>query len=88
MAICDSSTPTRIAPKPKPVLLEDFDDALADAQTVRDIIGHLAMAEVGGHNKIDASLFDWLALELGKRLNRIEEAGNQLIRGTPLGRSV
>lgn len=28
---------------------------------IGSIIGHLALAEIGGHGKIDASMFDWLA---------------------------
>ena len=75
MAECDH-TPPRSAP----ATLGNFDEALSEAQTIGSIIGHLALAEIGGHGKVDASMFDWLASELGARLERVEVAGNMLMR--------
>ncbi len=68
------------SPNPPPATLEDFDEALSEAQTIGDIIAHLALAEIGGHDTVEASVFDWLASELRARLERVEVAGNTLMR--------
>ncbi len=81
MANCDCNPPARCAQPERSASLEDFDEALSEAHFIGRIIGHLALAEIGGHGKIDASAFDWLADELGGRLERIDAARKTLLRG-------
>ncbi len=66
--------------EPKSATLEDFDEALMQAQIINDIIAMLAAGQIGEIAQPCGSLFDWLASELKGRLERIEVAGMTLRR--------
>jgi len=55
-----------------PATLEDFDQALCQAQIITLIISYLA--DVNGVGNTPQSAFGWLAEELNARLERIEVA--------------
>ena len=82
MANLDHTPEHRAAPRPeRSATRDDFHEALSEAQLIGEMIGLLAGAEIGGQGEVDPSMFDWLATELGARLERVEAAGSTLVWG-------
>lgn len=71
MAECNCNTPHRVASRP-PATAQDVEDALFEAQVIHQLLEVLASAVI--HERIPpmGGAFQWLADELGARLERME----------------